>query len=108
MAMAPMYRCFGYLLAASILVSSAGVRSQSAELDMMNLTGDGNGFDMIVMPLAWRDEVPSANFFQRHGYKDNPISQHNNVVTKLIAATGARVDQEGNKPGAKELAAALR
>ena len=75
---------------------------------MMNLTGDGNGFDMIVMPLAWRDEVPSANFFQRHGYKDNPISQHNNVVTKLIAATGARVDQEGNKPGAKELAAALR
>ncbi|MGO9574935.1 MAG: hypothetical protein ACLPTQ_11470, partial [Terriglobales bacterium] len=80
----------------------------AAELEMMNLTGDGNGFDMIVMPLAWRDQVPTANFFQRHGYADNPVAQRNNVVGKLIAATDARMDQEINKPGAKELAAALR
>ena len=85
-----------------------GERLSAAELEMMNLTGDGNGLDMIVMPLAWRDQVPTANFFQRSGYKDNPVAQRNNVVAKLIAATDARMDQEINKPGAKELAAALR
>jgi len=80
----------------------------AAELEMMNLTGDGNGFDMIVMPPAWRDQVPTANFFQRHGYADNPVAQRNVVVAKLIAATDVRMDQEISKPGAKELAAALR
>ena len=80
----------------------------AAELEMMNLTGDGNGFDMITMPRAWRDQVPTANFFQKSGYKDNPVAQRNNVVGKLIAATDARMDQEVKKPGAKELAAALR
>ncbi len=85
-----------------------GKMLSAAELEMMNLTGDGNGFDMIVMPFAWRDQVPTANFFQRHGYADNPVAQRNNVVGKLIAATDARMDQEINKPGAKELAAALR
>jgi hypothetical protein len=80
----------------------------AAELEMMNLTGDGNGFDMITMPLAWRDTVPTANFFQRSGYEDNPVARRNNVVGKLIAATDARMDQEVNKPGAKELAAALK
>jgi len=85
-----------------------GKMLSAAELEMMNLTGDGNGFDMIVMPLAWRDQVPTANFFQRHGYADNPVAQRNNVVGKLIAATDARMDEEVKKPGAKELAAALR
>ncbi len=85
-----------------------GKMLSAAELEMMNLTGDGNGFDMIVMPLAWRDQVPTANFFQRHGYADNPVAQRNNVVGKLIAATDARMDQEINKSGARELAAALR
>jgi hypothetical protein len=78
----------------------------AAELEMMNLTGDGNGFDMITMPYAWRDKVPTANFFQRSGYRENPVAQRNNVVGKLIAATDARMDQEIRKPGAKELAAA--
>ncbi len=85
-----------------------GKMLSAAELEMMNLTGDGNGFDIIVMPLAWRDQVPTANFFQRHGYADNPVAQRNNVVGKLIAATDARMDQEISKPGAKEMAAALR
>ena len=85
-----------------------GKMLSAAELEMMNLTGDGNGFDMIVMPLAWRDQVPTANFFQRHGYADNPVAQRNNVVGKLIAATDARMDEEVKKPGAKELSAALR
>jgi hypothetical protein len=81
---------------------------RAAELEMMNLTGDGSGLDMITMPLAWRDKVPTANFFQRGGYADNPVALRNNVVGKLIAATDARMDEEIKKPGAKELAAALR
>jgi hypothetical protein len=80
----------------------------AAELEMMNLTGDGNGFDMITMPHEWRDRVPTANFFQRSGYRDNPVAQRNNVVGKLIAATDALMDREVKLPGAKELAAALR
>ena len=79
----------------------------AAELEMMNLTGDGNGFDMITMPVAWRDRVPTSNFFQRSGYQDNPVAQRNNVVAKLLAVTDARMDEEARKPGAKELAAAL-
>ncbi len=80
----------------------------AAELEMMNLTGDGNGFDMITMPRAWRDRVPTANFFLRSGYRDNPVAQRNNVVAKLIAATDTHMDLELKKPGAKELAAALK
>jgi len=80
----------------------------AAELEMMNLTGDGNGFDMITMPHEWRDRVPTANFFQRSGYRDNPVAQRNNVVAKLIAATDAHMDREVKLPGSKELAAALR
>jgi hypothetical protein len=79
----------------------------AAELEMMNLTGDGNGFDMVTMPAQWRDKVPTSNFFQRSGYAENPVVQRNNVVSKLIAATDAQMDQEMKKPGARELAAAF-
>ena len=80
----------------------------TAELEMMNLTGDGNGYDMITMPREWRARVPTANFFQRGGYRDNPVAQRNNVVAKLIAATDAHMDREIRLPGSKELAASLR
>jgi len=80
----------------------------AAELEMMNLTGDGNGFDMVTMPQPWREKVPTANFFRPSGYADNPVAQRNNVVAKLIAATDARMDEETKKPGARELAAAFR
>jgi hypothetical protein len=79
-----------------------------AELEMMNLTGDGNGFDMITMTHEWRARVPTANFFQRGGYRDNPVAQRNNVVARLIAATDAHMDREIRLQGSKELAAALR
>jgi hypothetical protein len=80
----------------------------AAELEMMNLTGDGSGYDMVTMPLPWRDKVPTANFFQPSGYADNPVAQRNNVVARLIAATDARMDEEIKKPGARELAAAFQ
>ncbi|MGB6659047.1 MAG: hypothetical protein WBE48_12490 [Xanthobacteraceae bacterium] len=80
----------------------------AAELEMMNLTGDGNGFDMVTMPLQWREQVPTSNFFRPSGYFDNPVAQHNNVVARLIAATDARMNEETKKQGARDLAAALR
>jgi hypothetical protein len=79
----------------------------AAELEMMNLTGDGNGFDMVSMPQALRVQVPTSNFFQRGGYERNPVAIRNNTVAKLIAATNARMDAESGRPGARDLAAAF-
>ncbi|MES2752418.1 MAG: hypothetical protein V4661_13700 [Pseudomonadota bacterium] len=77
----------------------------AAELEMMNLTGDGNGFDMVSMPQAMRAQVPTSNFFQRNGYERNPVAIRNNVVSKLLAATDAKMDKEIVLQGAKDLAA---
>ncbi len=79
----------------------------AAELEMMNLTGDGTGLDMVTMPQAMREQVPTSNFFQRGGYERNPVAIRNNTVAKLLAVTDARMDSNGNLPGAKELAAAF-
>jgi hypothetical protein len=79
----------------------------AAELEMMNLTGDGTGLDMVTMPLAMRGQVPTSNFFQRGGYERNPVAIHHNTVAKLLAVTDSRMDQMSNLPGAKELAAAF-
>jgi hypothetical protein len=76
----------------------------AAELEMMNLTGDGNGIDMITMPAAWRERVPTSNFFRQGGYERNPVAIRNNVVAKLIAATDAKMDEEIRLQGAKDLA----
>jgi hypothetical protein len=77
----------------------------AAELEMLNLTGDGNGFDMIEIPQELRNQIPTANFFQRGGYADNSIVRRNNMVATLLAATDAAMDEESKKPGAKDLAA---
>jgi hypothetical protein len=79
----------------------------AAELEMMNLTGDSTGLDMVTMPQAMREQVPTSNFFQRGGYERNPVAIRNNTVAKLLAVTDERMDSNGNKPGAKELAAAF-
>jgi hypothetical protein len=79
----------------------------AAELEMMNLTGDGNGFDMVSMPQALRVIVPTSNFFQRNGYERNPVAIRNNTVAKLLAATDARMDNQVNLQGAKDLASAF-
>jgi hypothetical protein len=79
----------------------------AAELDMMNLTGDGTGLDMVTMPQAMREQVPTSNFFQRGGYERNPVAIRHNTVAKLLAITDERMDVNSNKPGAKELAAAF-
>jgi len=79
----------------------------AAELEMMNLTGDGTGLDMVTMPQAMREQVPTSNFFQRGGYERNPVAIRHNTVAKLLAVTDDRMDSNSNKPGARELAAAF-
>jgi hypothetical protein len=75
----------------------------AAELEMMNLTGDGNGYDMVSMPQAMRPQVPTSNFFQRRGYERNPIAGRSKVVENLIAQTDAVMDRESKLQGAKDL-----
>jgi len=79
----------------------------AAELEMMNLTGDGTGLDMVTMPQALREQVPTSNFFQRSGYERNPVAIRHNTVAKLLAVTDSRMDSNSNLPGARNLAAAF-
>jgi hypothetical protein len=79
----------------------------AAELEMMNLTGDGTGLDMVTMPQALREQVPTSNFFQRGGYERNPVAIRHNTVAKLLAVTDARMDSNSNQQGARDLAAAF-
>jgi hypothetical protein len=79
----------------------------AAELEMLNLTGDGNGFDMVTMPPAFRQRVPTANFFQQSGYERNPIARRTGTVAGLFASIDANMDQLSKLQGAKDLAAAF-
>jgi len=79
----------------------------AAELEMMNLTGDGNGIDMVLMPQTMREKVPTANFFQQRGYERNPVAIRNNTVARLIAATDAKMGKEAKLKGAQDLATAF-
>jgi hypothetical protein len=79
----------------------------AAELEMMNLTGDGTGLDMVTMPQAMREQVPTSNFFQRSGYERNPVAIRHNTVAKLLAITDNRMDSNSSLPGARELGAAF-
>jgi hypothetical protein len=80
----------------------------AAELEMMNLTGDGSGYDIVSMPADLRTKVPTSNFFRRPSYERNPVAIRNNVVSKLIAATNATMDREVRLQGAKDMAALFR
>jgi len=79
----------------------------ATELGMMNLTGDGNGLDMVLMPASLREKVPTANFFVRAGYERNPVASRHKVVAKLFAATDAKMAAEIRSPGARDMAAAF-
>ncbi|HZL40022.1 MAG TPA: hypothetical protein VFC45_07040 [Pseudolabrys sp.] len=79
----------------------------AAELELMNLTGDGNGIDMVMMPQALRDRVPTANFFQQSGYERNPVARRTVTVAGLIADMEGKMAHAAQSPGAKDLAAAF-
>ena len=79
----------------------------AAELEMMNLTGDSTGLDMVTMPQAMREQVPTSNFFQRSGYERNLVAIRHNTVAKLLDVTDSRMDSNSRLQGAKDLAAAF-
>jgi hypothetical protein len=79
----------------------------AAELELMNLTGDGNGFDMVTMPQGLRARVPTANFFQQQGYERNPVARRTGVVANLIADIEAKMNHGAQAQGARDLAAAF-
>ena len=74
-----------------------------AELEMLNLTGDGNGYDMVTMPSQYRAKVPTANFFLRPGYERNPVAIRNNTVAALLEATESKMEANMQKDGAQML-----
>lgn len=78
-----------------------------AELELMNLTGDGNGFDLVTMPQELREKVPTSNFFQRGGYERNPIARRTGTVAALFTSIETKMDRASQSPGAKELAEAF-
>ena len=79
----------------------------AAELELMNLTGDGNGFDMLTMPQALRTRVPTANFFQQQGYERNPVARRTGVVANLIADIESKMGRGAQAQGARDLATAF-
>jgi hypothetical protein len=79
----------------------------AAELEIMNFTGDGNGLDMVTMPPALRQLVPTANFFQQSGYERNPVARRTGVVAALFATIEAKMNQAAQSQGARDLAAAF-
>ncbi len=79
----------------------------AAELELMNLTGDGNGIDMVMMPQALREKVPTANFFVAVGYYRNPIARRSGTVAGLINEIQNHIARAEQNEGARELAAAF-
>ncbi len=77
------------------------------ELELMNLTGDSTGLDMVMMPDGFRARVPTANFFQRNGYERNPVARRTGVVARLIADMENQMTRGAQAPGARDLAAAF-
>jgi hypothetical protein len=79
----------------------------ACELELMNFTGDGNGFDMVMMPQDLRERVPTSNFFQRGGYERNPIARRTGTVANLFASIEGKMDRASQAQGARDLAQAF-
>lgn len=79
----------------------------AAELEVMNLTGDGNGFDILTMPHEMRARVPTSNFFQQQGYERNPVARRTAVVANLVADIEGKMQRGAQAQGARDLANAF-
>ena len=79
----------------------------AAELEVMNLTGDGNGFDIVTMPQEMRARVPTSNFFQQQGYERNPVARRTAVVANLVADMEGKMQRGAQAQGARDLANAF-
>ena len=99
-------RDFGPLLQVQKLLNSIKfaqtkghtARLTAAELEMMNLTGDGNGIDLVTMPQSLRERVPTSNFFQRGGYERNGIARRTGTVAALYAEMNGIMDRRRSSP----------
>jgi hypothetical protein len=67
-----------------------------AQLEMMNLAGPSNGFDMMT-PIG--SKMPTSNFFERKGYERNPVA-----ANKTGAELLAKLDEIMNRNVQKERA----
>lgn len=82
--------------------AKAGVFTlSSAEIELMNLAGPGNGLEMML-PVA--KGVPTTNFFERGGYERNSVVR-GRTAAQLLAEIDARMQTFMTKPGAVEFAA---
>ena len=79
----------------------------AAELEMMNLTGDGTGLDMVTMPQAMREQVPTANFFQRRATSATRWRSATTPWRSCSRSPIRRMDSNSNNQGARDLAAAF-
>jgi hypothetical protein len=79
----------------------------AAELEVMNLTGDGNGFDIVTMPPEMRARVPTSNFFQQQGYDRNPVARRTAIVANLLADIEGKMQRGAQAQGARDLANAF-
>jgi len=78
----------------------------AAELEMMNLTGDGMAWTWWRCRRRCASAFRRRTFFQRGGYERNPVAGRNDTVAKLIAATDAKMDAEAQLSGARALSEA--
>ncbi len=69
-----------------------------AQLEMMNLAGPANGFEMMQAPGK---DAPTANFFERGGYERNPVV-HERTGAQLLAKFDEIMDRNSQKPGAQK------
>jgi hypothetical protein len=71
-----------------------------AQLEMMNLAGPSNGFEMMQTPGK---TVPTSNFFERGGYYRNPVV-HELTGAQLLAKFDEIMDRKSQRPGAQKFA----
>jgi hypothetical protein len=76
----------------------------AVELEMMNLTGDGNGIDLVTMPQEWRERVPTAELLPARRLLAQSDRGRAGTVAGLFAAIEAKMDRASQQDGARELA----
>ena len=80
----------------------------AAELELMNLTGDGNGIDMVTMPQTLRAQRADREFLPAVGLRAQPGgAPHRRPWQALIADMESKMARGAQSPGARDLAAAF-
>jgi hypothetical protein len=88
------------LLGIKQFASHRGVAHEmtSAELELINLVGDGRGVEALATPAA--KNAASANLFDPSGYEGNPVAK-NLTIGGLKAKLGEIIERHKNECGSK-------